>query len=545
MQIGESMSDNDKPKFPDPDEIKREFEDFVRNKFGANVQVFAGPGPIPHGFQAQQGDVEPSDPIDHGTAEDPPVFEDLNFELKPKEVKEYLDRFVVKQEEAKKALAIAVCDHYRHIMECIEHPEIKDEAYAKQNILILGPTGVGKSYLIQKIAKLIGVPFVKADATRFSETGYMGANVDDLIKDLVSQADNDLERAQYGIIYLDEADKLASAGSVHGKDVNGRGVQFGLLKIMEESEVDLRSGHDIASQMQAFMDFQQKGKVEKQVINTRHILFIVSGAFTGLEDIIRERVSSSQYGFHGTKQSSHDVQQKSEFLKKVSTQDLITFGFEPEFVGRLPVRVNCEPLSAEDLYHVLTESEDTIIKQYKRSFKAYGIDVEFEESGLRRIAEMAVAEQTGARALMTVCESLLRDFKFELPSTIVRRLVIDRELVDHPQASLESLLANVAEDSAQLVVRKLIESFEKEYFQKHGMHIYFDDAACNLIYQKSINTDMDLMEYLTRLLDGFEHGLKLITQNTGNREFRLPPEILDDPQALLESWVKQSYQNKK
>ena len=218
----------------------------------------------------------------------------MKFDLKPKEIKQYLDRYVIKQDEAKKALAIAVCDHYNHVRECHEDPTAADADYSKQNIVILGPTGVGKTYLIRHIAKLIGVPFVKADATRFSETGYVGANVDDLIRELVTQAEDNLELAQYGIIYLDEADKIATPPNIIGRDVSGRGVQIGLLKLMEETEVDLRAGNDVASQMRAAMEFQKSGKVEKEVINTRHILFIISGAFTGMTRYYQETYASKQ-----------------------------------------------------------------------------------------------------------------------------------------------------------------------------------------------------------------------------------------------------------
>ena len=219
-----------------------------------------------------------------------------NFNYTPKQLKSYLDRFVIKQDEAKKALAIAVCDHYNHVKECENNTFGLNNLtfgcfYSKQNVLILGPTGVGKTYLIKQIAKLIGVPFVKADATRFSETGYVGANVDDLVTDLVQQASGNIELAKYGIIYLDEADKLAAKNSEISKDISGRGVQFGLLKLMEETEVDLRSTHDMRSQLQAFMEFQKTGHLGKKVINTRHILFIISGAFNYLADIIKKRLN--------------------------------------------------------------------------------------------------------------------------------------------------------------------------------------------------------------------------------------------------------------
>ena len=196
------------------------------------------------------------------------------------------------------------------------------------------PTGVGKTYLIRHIAKLIGVPFVKADATRFSETGYVGANVDDLIRELVTQADDNLELAQYGIIYLDEGDKIATPPNIIGRDVSGRGVQIGLLKLMEETEVDLRSGNDVASQMRAAMEFQKSGKVDKEVINTRHILFIISGAFTGIEKIIKKRLHQSRIGFNAEITNQND--ESTQYFENVTPKDFIDFGFEPEFIGRTP-----------------------------------------------------------------------------------------------------------------------------------------------------------------------------------------------------------------
>jgi endopeptidase Clp ATP-binding regulatory subunit ClpX len=269
---------------PNHDEIKKEFEDFVQKKFNGQVQV------ISQEFSEAPPKATPFAHTKKKTPREPDYFK---FSLKPRDITAHLDRFVIGQAEAKKALAIAVCDHYNSIVSAQKSPNPSEsDAYAKQNVLILGPTGVGKTYLIKQIAKLIGVPFVKADATRFSETGYMGANVDDLIKDLVQQADGQIEQAQVGIVYLDEADKLATAAHHVGRDVSGRGVQLGLLKLMEETEVDLRSGNDPAAQMQAFLEIQQKGKIEKQVVNTKHILFIISGAFTGLEEIISKRLSS-------------------------------------------------------------------------------------------------------------------------------------------------------------------------------------------------------------------------------------------------------------
>ncbi len=212
----------------------------------------------------------------------------LGFDLIPRQIKEHLDRFVIRQDEAKKALAIAVCDHYHHARYRLRLAGTDPEAakrveFAKQNVIIVGPTGVGKTYLVKHIADLIGVPFVKADATKFSETGYVGGDVDDLVRELVRRADGDVELAQYGIIYLDEIDKIATASNVSGRDVSGRGVQTTLLKLMEETEVPVRNPQDMQSQMQAMFEMSRTGKSTRETINTRHILFIVSGAFSGLE----------------------------------------------------------------------------------------------------------------------------------------------------------------------------------------------------------------------------------------------------------------------
>ncbi len=360
-----------------------------------------------------------------------------NFNYTPKQLKSYLDRFVIKQDEAKKALAIAVCDHYNHVKECENNPEALESDYSKQNVLILGPTGVGKTYLIKQIAKLIGVPFVKADATRFSETGYVGANVDDLVTDLVQQASGNIELAKYGIIYLDEADKLAAKNSEISKDISGRGVQFGLLKLMEETEVDLRSTHDMRSQLQAFMEFQKTGHLGKKVINTRHILFIISGAFNYLADIIKKRLNQNAIGFAN---ELYSFKNKDDYFSYATTADFVEFGFEPEFIGRLPVRVSCQSLSADDLYQILKNSEGSIIRQYKSSFRNFGIEVNFEDEALKRIAQLSYLEKTGARALMTVCERIFRDYKFELPSSDIKSFTVTADLVDHPKENLDRLL---------------------------------------------------------------------------------------------------------
>ncbi|MCB0387099.1 MAG: AAA family ATPase, partial [Bdellovibrionales bacterium] len=240
----------------------------------------------------------PPPPSDDETREHDEVLKQIRaFNRKPKEIRDYLDRFVIRQDEAKKVLAVAICDHYNHVRQCIEKPKLAEKEYNKQNILLLGPTGVGKTYLMRNIAKLIGVPFVKADATKFSETGYVGNDVEDLVRDLYKLADQNAELAQYGIIYIDEIDKIAGSNATGGKDVSGRGVQINLLKLMEDADVNLFSPHDMMSQMQAMMDMSRGGKKQKRTLSTKNILFIVSGAFDKLAENVRKRLDKGQIGF--------------------------------------------------------------------------------------------------------------------------------------------------------------------------------------------------------------------------------------------------------
>jgi len=436
-------------------------------------------------------------------------------------------------------LAIAVCDHYNHVRELNESPDAGKSDYSKQNVLMLGPTGVGKTYLVRLIAQLIGVPFVKADATRFSETGYVGANVDDLIRDLVSQADGDIGLAQYGIIYLDEADKLASPPQRMGRDVSGRGVQVGLLKLMEETDVDLRAGHDMTSQLQAFMEFQKKGKVDKKNINTRHILFIVSGAFSGLEKIIKTRLAHRKIGI-GAIIKTADEEHRLDLFQYAATEDFIEFGFEPEFIGRLPVRVSCQQLLADDLYRILKESEGSIVRQYRQSFWAFGIDAMFADDGLRRIAEKAYEEKTGARGLMTVAEQILREYKFELPSSNIVQFVVTAEVVNSPLPELTRILADAAYNQ-HLVLRERIHFFEQAFFSQHKMKIKFDDLVIEWIVDKAGREKVQPKIICSELLKSYEHGLKLISQNTGQLEFKITIEVVNNPQGTLEKWIKESY----
>jgi len=430
---------------------------------------------------------------------------------------------------------VALCDHYHHVRLALEGKESPN--YAKQNIILIGPTGVGKTFLIRRAADLIGVPFVKADATKFSETGYVGGDVEDMVRDLLRLADGDVARAQYGIIYIDEIDKIAAAGNMSGRDVSGRGVQTNLLKIMEETEVPARSPNDIAGQIQAMMEFTQRGRKAPSTINTKHILFIVSGAFGGLEKIIRQRLREATIGFAAKERPQETTE---EVLGQSQTKDFIEFGFEPEFIGRLPVRVVCHSLKVEDLFLILKTSEGSIIRQYEQDFAAYGIEVLFSDEGLHRIAERAGDEQTGARGLMTVCERVFREIKFELPSTEVKRFVVTRELVDDPAGELQKILADPRQEE-RIVARQLVEEFGLRFQEQHGLKISFTPAAAEMLANEALEKSQPVRDLCARRFKDFQFGLKLIAQNSGQKEFVIDPSVVEAPDKALSDWVVASY----
>lgn len=504
-----------------PEEFQRQLQEFMRQHFPtAGFPLFGRP--LRQEAEPNQEQEEP-DPI-------------LKFNLKPRDVKAYLDRFVIKQEEAKKVLSVALCDHYHHVRLALEGKEQPN--YTKQNIILLGPTGVGKTYLMRSLAELIGVPFVKADATKFSETGYVGGDVEDLVRDLVRLAGGDVTRAQYGIIYLDEIDKIASAPNLVGRDVSGRGVQTNLLKLMEETEVPVRAPHDIAGQLQAVLELAQRGgKRQPSVINTRHILFVVSGAFDGLEKIIRKRLREGAIGFGA---ATAPPVSDEELLTQVQTRDFLEFGFEPEFIGRLPVRVVCHSLSTEDLFQILKSSEGSIIRQYEQSFAAYGIETLFTDEALRRIAELAAEEKTGARGLMTVCERIFRDFKFELPSTHVRRLVVTAELVDRPGEVLQKLLAQHAVEERQML-RQVVREFAERFRQSHGLTLRFTEAAVDRLVNLALEQGVPVRDLCAQKFKDYQFGLKLIAQNTGQTEFEVDVDAVEAPDKVLSDLVVASY----
>ena len=532
-----SKKDDDNPL----EEIQKQLKDLLKNK---NLQVaFA---PFMQAMNQPEEDASSVNPKDDGgeskqkeKPEDDPLDAIRSFDRKPKEVRDYLDRFVIKQEQAKRVLSVAVGDHYNHVRRCMQDSRAQSAEYMKPNVLLLGPTGVGKTYLMRNVAKLIGVPFVKADATKFSETGYVGNDVDDLVRDLVKQADGNVELAQYGIIYVDEIDKIAAEGSRGGRDVSGRGVQINLLKLMEETEVNLHSAQDMMGQMKAFMEMQRGGKPRKATISTKNILFIVSGAFDQLAENVRKRLDLNRIGF-GSSEEQELSESGINFLNKAETQDFIKYGFEPEFVGRLPVRVACDELTKDDLADILLSSEGNALDQYRKDFEGYGIKFEIAHPAILEVAKLAAKEKTGARGLVTILERIFRDFKFELPSTSIRKFSVDADTVKHPSASLQELI----EDNQDLLDENMLEDVDRfvdAFKREHGLELRFRKAAKVAVVKEATAENRSVLALCEKKFKDFEHGLKIISQRTGKYSFVLDKKAIDDPDKELSRWVVESF----
>jgi endopeptidase Clp ATP-binding regulatory subunit ClpX len=517
------MTDNEKdekgPKLPDD----------LRDLLKSRLQVFT----IPLGGSNESEEASEPEPDPKKT------FDALRLDLTPAQVKAHLDRYVIGQDGAKEALSVAVCDHYNHVRRLHAAGAKRDATeYVKQNVILIGPTGVGKTYMIRILAQLIGVPFVKADITKFSETGYVGGDVDDLVRELVRMAEGKVELAEYGIIFLDEIDKVASATNMIGRDVSGRGVQTGLLKLLEETEVSVRSPTDMMSQMQDLMQMSRGGKAGKRMINTRHILFVVSGAFTGITEIIEKRLSERNIGFAASPTAVH-AERSGNLLDHVNTRDFVEYGFEPEFVGRLPIRVSLRDLTDEDLFHILTTSEGSILKQHRESLLGYGVDVAFDDDGLRLVAARALEEKTGARGLMTILEQSLRPFKFHLPGTAVKHLVVDRALVENPVLALEKVLEDPASAEREFSVRE-VRMFEKEFAAQHGVKLALDEASVAMAAAVAKDLHLSIPEYLRTVFRDYVDFLARVQRETGRKEFPVTPQVLHSPGDGADLWLTRS-----
>ncbi|ADH85051.1 AAA family ATPase [Desulfurivibrio alkaliphilus] len=591
------MSDTEDVNFPSQKELEREISEYLSNKYGKKVRIISA-GQFPMAGQAPAGDEEHA-------GQPAAVPPDFHFDLAPEELIAHLDQYVVGQEEAKAILATKICTHFNRISRSLSRPggeagSGRNVGRIKNNVLLIGPTGVGKTYLIKLIAQHIGVPFVKGDATKFSETGYVGGDVEDLIRDLVREADNDLERARFGIVYLDEVDKIAGGVDRRGLDVSRSGVQRALLKPMEETEVEMKVPHDPIAMMEAVEHYRLTGKRQRKSINTRHILFIMSGAFSGLDEIIGRRLQQRSIGFENTVAAAAPAR-PGALMARARAEDLVEYGFESEFIGRLPVLAVLSELSEDDLYEILSSPNSAVVVGKKQDFRAYGIELRFEDAALRKLAALAARESTGARALVSVMERVLLHFEKKLPSTDIRQLVVTPELVADPAGELAKLLkdsrvrkrhskkceklaaaeqerlmtfirerlgdylenhdvlptperlrmmameveaedlepAEVCERFIDLVA--LVNDRARQVSRDCGLELSFSEEAVDRLLARMPRSEETVGEACDQVLQAMEYGLRLLSQRRRAPELVIPADGVDAPDSFINQVVNKTF----
>lgn len=563
-------------------EIEKEITEFLSRKLGSSVEV----------------ESSIRQPLEDGEGKSANIKSsamDLEFNLKPRDLMDYLDQYVVKQEQAKAVLSTKICTHFNRVRLARAH-DVSMVGNIKNNVLLIGPTGVGKTYIIRLIAKKIGVPFVKGDATKFSETGYVGGDVEDLVRDLYREAGENIELAQNGIIYIDEIDKIASSGNIIGPDVSRTGVQRALLKPLEETDVDLKVAHDPISMIQEIERFRKTGNRDKQTLNTRNILFILSGAFTGLTPIISKRLKDRTIGFRS---SISEVEKQEDILKNVRSEDLMEFGFESEFVGRLPVRAVFERLTREDLHEILKNPNNPVIIGKKRDFAAYGIEIKFEDEALCLLADHAFDENTGARGLVNAIEKALLLFETTLPSTEIKQFPVTVEVIKNPEKAFEQYFSTEqnpermekfhelclqekafiekyltthreklsAKHNLDLTavrikivaayygkkpfsigeamdhIRKFCEKvkrIEMQFYEKHGINVVIEEEASDFIVEQLAILGIPEDKIHEQFNRDFELGLKLVREKVRKNRFFITQRALEDPEDYIRKMIREN-----